>query len=298
MTDIKRILRNGGIPFSTEGKTATQGWININCPFCGDRKLHGGFNLSKGYYHCWVCGFHPMEKVLMNLFSVKYSEAKEIIKSNQTETIQRKRIESSIQKSEFKMPGSLPLNERHLSYLKDRGFDPDILQKKYQLKGTDHLNLSYNNRIIIPIIFQGETVSFTSRDITGLAEMRYKSCPSDMEIIPHKNLLYNLDNCREEYILIVEGIVDVWKMGDNSAATFGISFTSAQVNILNSRYKKFFILFDAEPEAQKQAERLADHLVNLDKEVVILNLEGWKDPGDLPIKEAQNIMGNLLSYEN
>ena len=57
MFDVISFLEEYNIDYTTSGKNVTSGWVEINCPFCGDDpSYHMGVNLSSGLYHCWICG--------------------------------------------------------------------------------------------------------------------------------------------------------------------------------------------------------------------------------------------------
>ena len=97
----------------------------------------------------------------------------------------------------------------------------------------------------------------------------------------------------------MEGRADLWRLGYGAVCLFGIAFTMYQVNLLASRYKQVFIMFDAEETlekrkiTQKQALKLAALLTARGIKVEILELEGYKDPGDMPDREAHYLMKDI-----
>ncbi len=60
---IEQLFQDYGIPFTTEGKHSTKGWINIRCPFCGGEDHMGIKDNGRGA-HCWICGTRPAIEVL------------------------------------------------------------------------------------------------------------------------------------------------------------------------------------------------------------------------------------------
>jgi len=57
MIDIISLFENNDIEFYSSGKNNSRGWVELNCPFCGnDPSFHLGVNLSSGIFHCWICG--------------------------------------------------------------------------------------------------------------------------------------------------------------------------------------------------------------------------------------------------
>lgn len=288
--NAEKFLLDFNIPFFKEGKNVQKGWIAINCPFCSrDFSHHGGFNPTKGFYTCWKCGFHPLKNVIHELTG---ESPIPIIKRYETDRIK----ETSIKKTPVEyvnLPGK-NLQPRHKNYLIKRGFDPDLLEKKYKLKGTDHTGGMYKFRIIAPIFFQTDLVSFQSRDITNKQELRYKACAKEYEKIFHKDILYNIDNCTGDSVIVTEGIVDVWRMGDDCCCTFGIGYRKQQVYLL-SRYKYIFIIFDTDDNgvAQEKAVKLAKELSLLGCIVENIVLDSG-DVGDMSQFEAEYLKKQLI----
>ena len=92
-------------------------------------------------------------------------------------------------------------------------------------------------------------------------------------------------------MIVVEGVTDVWRLGTSSAATLGIEFKMEQVLRLSQAHDNFVILFDEEPQAQKQAKVLAVKLKTLGKQVTIEKIEG--DPGGMKQEEADLLVKEL-----
>ena len=53
--DTKALLDDLGIDYKLSGKNVTSGWIEVNCPFCGDPSYHLGISPTN-LFHCWRCG--------------------------------------------------------------------------------------------------------------------------------------------------------------------------------------------------------------------------------------------------
>lgn len=192
----------------------------------------------------------------------------------------------------LKLPtGTAAIGPAHRKYLEGRGFDPELLERKYGLLGTGPAG-SLPHRIVAPIFFRGCMVSWQARDITGRAELRYISASPADEEMPHKETLYNIDNCRGRAVIVVEGITDVWLLGDDCLATFGTKFTKAQVLLL-AMYRQVFVVYDGEPEAQRQARRLCRILSGLGVVAANILLDGG-DPGDMGQDEAQRLKSELI----
>ena len=289
--DVLRFIEDFNIPTDNTGKNTQPGWININCPICDDDSNHGGFNIKKGYYNCWKCDWSPLENVVAALLSIPNNKARLIIEEYKSSPrFQLVEKEKVYKNTKLELPfGSGPLKEKHKTYLKRRNFDPEKLEILFNLKGTNHLG-DYNFRIIAPIYYQNKLVSYQGRDITGKSKIRYKACKLSEEIINHKNIFYNIDSIDKKCI-IVEGITDVWRLGPGAVCTFGIKFTMEQVKLLKG-YKEVFIFFDSDPQARKQAQKLAGYCDPFNKSVELLEIKRG-DPGSLGQKGADRLMRNL-----
>lgn len=292
MYDFVKMFKDNNIKYWMEGKNCSPGFVNTQCRFCDDRSNHLGWNLENGYTKCWKCGFHSLYDTLRK-FEIKdiheyMSENKIIKKINQE--YEKKNLNDII------LP-SKSLNDIHKKYLLNRGFDPELLNEKYKIVGTDHLGYykdsDFRFRIILPIIYEGDIVSFTARDITNRAELRYKTLAKEHEKIHHKHILYNLDNCFLDYVLVVEGIFDCLKFQNNCVATFGISYTQEQINLLAKRFKKVYIMFDPEKDAQKQAEKMAIDLSFQNVEVDIIKYDSNLDAGEMDYSQIYSIKRNI-----
>jgi len=292
MIDIKALLDSLDVTYSEEGKNVTPGWVNIRCLFCNDKSNHLGINLQSSYFHCWRCGTKGhLIKLVMELGGLSFHQAVQIVHDFEDELgIPSVLYDANvIRRDAVELPSHLleALPQRHYEYLLQRGFDPFTLQELYQLRATNHLS-ELPHRLYIPIHQNKKLVTYTTRDVTGTAPNKYKSCANDKGIIPIKECLYNIDTVRET-ILIVEGPTDVWRIGAGAVATFGTAFTTAQINrILLCGSSRVFVLYDAENDAQRQATKLATLLSGVHPYVEVLELDSG-DPGDLSESEVREL---------
>lgn len=300
MTDIQRLLRDYGINYISQGnKHCTEGWVNIHCPLCaGSQDYHMGLHGDGKAAHCWRCGSHSIAWVLSAVLGVSLKQTKEIMRKYNVR-ISYKKEEPKITIFPLRMPRpNSPLTRPYKEYLIKRGFDPDKLEKEWGLRQTGPISflddISYNHRILVPIYWGGEMVSFQARDITDKSKMKYLACPKRREKIHHKNILYGKQEEWEKYngLIIVEGVTDVWRLGTCAIATFGIEFKIEQILALAKAHERFFVMFDEEPQAQRQARKLATKLKALGKEVFVKRIEG--DPGSMDQEEANYFVKQLV----
>jgi len=297
--NISQLLSDHNIPFKTE---MTKNWINVHCPFCpGSRDFHLGISENGKASNCWRCVVHPIVETISAVLGVSTWEAKKLLSEVSSRfAAPGKREEAKVAINPFKYPslsGALD-GPWHRKYLMCRGFDPDKIAEEWGLLQTGPVSYlddtNYSQRILAPITWNGDVVSFQSRDITGHSDRKYLACPKKREKIHHKNILYGKQEkwSGQSGLIVVEGITDVWRLGPAACATFGTAYKLEQVLQLSKHHDRFFIIFDNEPQAQKQARKLAKQLDGLGKQTIIQTVES--DPGSMKQEDADYLIKELL----
>ena len=288
--NIIEYLEDKGIEYKTRGKNVSQGWIGINCPFCpdGDPSNHLGIHLQTGIISCWRCG----AKGSIFKLVIKYGDSPHIISS--------KYFKSSIYtppKRQFSQECELPSEAKdvllypHKKYLQKRGFsDPLFIFYRYNLKCC-YLTGEWKHRLIIPVYMNNQLVTFTSRDVSDMSNLRYKTCPNEKSIIPIKECIYNYDFVYNKAI-IVEGPIDAWKIGEGAVALFGKVATNKQINLLGKKLKEAYIMFDS--DGTEEAEELGKQLGLLIPHVEIIELEKG-DPAELEEREIFKLKREIFN---
>lgn len=298
--DTLKFLHKYGIEYSTQGKKARPGWVQVHCPFCeGEQNFHLGIKLDGEYGHCWRCRGKTILKIVQGLLNCSWSEAKRILvefKSRRSGS-EYEPIKPAVgQRNSCTLPPEAgPLFERPLNYLLRRNFDPNLLIKNYGLLATGHLG-QYAFRIIAPIYFDGKLVSYQGRDYTGKCpkELRYMACEKAKEVIHHKHILYGMDLAEGDSCAIVEGFTDCWRLGPGANGLFGTGFKVEQALLLVKRYKRIFLILDNEPAAQQISDELSWFLSGHGKEVFIVDaLAEGEDPGGMEQDDANALMREL-----
>lgn len=175
-------------------------------------------------------------------------------------------------------------SEEALSYCQRRNLFVDF-RKKFDIRymKSGKINDTYfGNRICIPIVSDGKTVSMEGRDVTGKARAKVLY-PKGAYV----STLFNIDNLkRKEPLIVVEGIMDIpkiWKFfTKNVTTTFGIMITSRQKELLNT-FDEIILM----PDGDKAGEDMIDEFDSFyEGEYKIARLKG-KDPGDAFVKEIE-----------
>ena len=172
--NIIQLYKDFNVPFATEGhKHCREGWVNTTCPFCtGNPGMHLGYNMADDFYVCWRCGWKATHKALALLIHVSEQEAKEIARKYGGKSHVNSAVTVKVGQKKFRLPPSTaPMNDRHKRYLTKRKFDPEVIEKIWDVQGTGPISLmdgiSFSHRLVIPIYWDDRIVSFQTRDITA-----------------------------------------------------------------------------------------------------------------------------------
>jgi hypothetical protein len=299
--DVIQLYNDYGIPYQTEGhKHCRPGWVNTECPFCiGNPGLHLGATLDGKVFYCWRCGIHFPDESISKLLKINLQEARKLIYEYAgISFVPTKPITRKIRAKAFKLPSNTDtLTASHEQYLIKRKFNPSVLKEEWNLSSTGPVSLldsiDYGHRIIIPIYWEDKQVTFQTRDVTNRHPLKYMACPKDRELIHHKHILYRHPNEKRDVGICVEGVTDVWRLGRIAFATFGIEYTRQQLRLIASLFKTVFVCFDDESQAQIQAKELVYDLRFRGVKAHQITIVG--DPGNLPQKEADRLVQNLIS---
>lgn len=299
-----QFLRDSRIDHTTEGQKATRNRVQVHCPFCtGSRNYHLGIHVVHAYANCWRCGPHSIPEVIRELLHVSWREAYAIMEEYEhvggVRLYQPKR--NKIVSKKLVTPTGLTfLRKTHGEYLRDvRKFKPLDLVKQWGVQSTGLIG-KYKNRIYIPINLRTQPVSYQCRSVKKVEAVRYMTCEPDKEQVFHKHTLYGIDNVNSDTVVVCEGVTDVWRLGVGAVATFGITYDKMQAFQL-ARFTNIYILYDIEPQAQKQAEKLANDISMLNgKANVFIAQHGFgdKDPGDLTQEQADEFMFNVTTHRH
>lgn len=298
------LLTEYGINFKRHGESSkvTEGWIGLPCPFCRHVAKNGdpnilGVNLRTGSISCWYDGVHRPGETLAALTGMPLGEAVAL-----TTGLDRPAPEPARPRGVLKMPAPrIPLTAPgagpHRRYLSGRGFDPDELHALWGLEATRMCawaggrDMSW--RLVIPVTLRGDTVSWTTRAISESdPARRYAGARADEESVPKRELLAGWDYVRHAAV-VVEGFFDAAAVGPGGVWTAGTGYTKAHVRLLASLPVRA-VVFDAEPEAQDRADRLARELEAMPGRTERVVLESGPDPASASRKEIKELRRRYL----
>lgn len=286
---LTEFLDSHRIPYRTEGEHSRPGWVQLDCPWCGrdSGKYHLGYSLAQHFVHCWKCGWHRIWDTILELVpDVSRDELRALYRPSDGAVVEPRA------RGRYREPkGVEPLGGAHKRYLRGRHFDPQEIECLWGVQGIG-LRGQPPWRLFIPIVVENEYVAWTSRALQdGDNGPRYRSSSLEHSDIPVKELLYGVDYCRNE-VIVVEGPTDTWRIGPGAVATLGTAVTLTQCELL-SRFSVVHICFDNSPDAQRSAHKLYRELQGL-IEVDIVRIQA-KDPGSLKPREVRRLRQQYLS---
>jgi len=285
------------IPFWTHGKNVSEGSINVQCPYCNDHSNHMGTFIEDMVFNCWRCNRKgPFYILLSTLTGLPRDVCKELVEDSdqdfkepvsdqikqrfQTKTI----IEDVFEVKEISWPEfSEEVDFNHPlvhSYMKRRNISKEtILFEKCKMCKYG----KYANRLIIPIFFNKQLVSYQAADMTGKADLKYDTAKGNIN-----NFLYGYDDI-DDIMILTEGALDKWRTGSGAVCTFGTSLTDNQKNLILLKPLEYLIFLwdsDAYWKARKAAEFFRPFIEN----VCIIKLPSGQDPDSFGTEAIWNLI--------
>lgn len=200
----------------------------------------------------------------------------------------------------------LPDGHQAIVYLKNRGFDPVVLEKCYGIaycsKGKKFAGGVFDttNTIAIPLYENGSTIGWQCRLLYNPDKLTDEECSmlgfkvksSGKYLRPPKyftspglqksTILFNSDWASNSKVVVVtEGVFDAISVGLCGVATLGKQVSEEQIRKL-SRWRLVVLLLD--PDAEQDQANLANRFPS-DVLVIQVHLQGYKDAGECPRKE-------------
>ena len=289
--DARSYLSAKQIQYWEKGKNVTRGWINISCPFCNDHSNHCGISNS-GFFSCWLCGEKgSVVKLVKTLEKSGWGNAWEQVEKYSTGDFKQQEKENF--NNEVILPDAANNNLLRFQkvYLNYRRFDYNEILKKYKVLGNGPGKV-FPLRIIVPFFRDEELLTYVGMAATEGTKIKYKEAPAEKSILKPKSCLYNIDTVSDTAI-IVEGITDVWRIGNGAVSIGGKNMTLEQIMILvEKKIKKVFVMLDA--DAEINARKIGNKIAPLIPDVAVVNLEKG-DPADMDKLEVNELRQTVFN---
>jgi hypothetical protein len=206
---------------------------------------------------------------------------------------------------EVELPGDcfplVKLRPSHeaIAYLQSRNFNPYEIAEKYSLSICLAPRLPYLapacNRLIIPVFSGGKMIGWQARLIgdssdypTSPYDSKYWNCPDWKKGL----CLYALDQAvGQSQVVLVEGVTDVWRMGDGAVALFGKSLSARQRDLVRENWPIAVVMLDN--DAYRSATVTAKELSNVMMSR-LAELPPDCDPADLTKEQAWQYVARAI----
>ncbi len=281
--------------------------FKVCCPLCSDKRFRLGINVKRQTAHCFNCGARLNALTLCEALGISATvwyepndfesfeaflgENNHVAKTLDDLTSTGLELEADLMSD---CVGSMDY-EIAYNYLKNRGFDPDILMRDYSLllprpRAREH------GRVILPVFEGGELVYFQARALSNEIYPKYLNPPKREGAEGKASFVFNLEQaCLYDEILICEGIFSAIAAGPNAVAIFGKELSDAQTRkLFFAKIRKAVVVFDA--GEQKSAKRAAAKLSSR-MQVRIANLSHG-DPNEISLRELQIAILNSEIFDS
>lgn len=323
-----QFLDSHHVHYVTSGPNVSRGHIATHCPFCGsqDPSQHMSLNLKHGGWNCWRNDNHSGKSpvyLIQALISCSRERAQSIVGEGvfiPDDFLGAVRelvapAQSTVQRQvtlpeEFKSFGARkPSAGRFERYLLGREFTQRQIDRMTRRFGLRYCTTGrFKGRIIFPVVFQGELMTYTGRTIYPDEELRYKTLSYDPELeeqpavgpisdylLFYDKLVANKADC--DTLIYCEGPFDALKVnvigrphGICATCFFTSSPSQGQIDLAGDLipiYRRRYLMLDAGTFAtalrtQIDMSTLVHRVLTLPKHI--------KDPGLLTEQSLLNIV--------
>ncbi|MGH0053734.1 MAG: DNA primase, partial [Sphaerochaetaceae bacterium] len=191
------------------------------------------------------------------------------------------------------------------SFLKKHHYSDELLGKSGLFSQNNPKFPLFRDRLMFPIRnWQGRTVAFGGRDLSGTSKAKYINTPETVIYSKKHNLfgLYeSLDTIKKsQKAILCEGNFDVVALHQsgftNAMAPLGTSFTAEQGKLLRRYCTSVQILFDSDQAGQNAAQKALVIAQNLGMENSVLALKDAKDASQLVQEKGEEALQNELHH--
>ena len=257
-------------------KTTPSGWTSFNAPCCihngesADTRGRGGLTANADgsvSFHCFNCNFKASYqpgrhltfkfRKLLTWFGASDNDVRRLVIEaiRIRELVNPEEVKAEEEKIEFKVrelpEGAVSFQQmltHHIlddfqnvpgllnsaaDYIKERKIDID----KYDFYWTDSTEHSLHQRVIIPMVWEGKIIGYTSRAFTDGVKPKYYSHYEP-------NLVFNLNNQQRDwkFVIVCEGPFDA--MSVDGVAIMSNDCSEVQADIIDSLGREVIVVAD------------------------------------------------------
>lgn len=190
----------------------------------------------------------------------------------------------------------LPPDHAARAYVQSRGFDPDALSANFGIgfcvDVADNRYAKMRNRLYIPATYKDELIGWQCRAITPDDQPKYLNAPN----MRKSAMLYNYDQAaKQPFVVVVEGVTSVWRLGPAAVCLFGKSMSFLQQNLIAKTWgqKPVFLMLDSDARVEMDAAKAA--LMHQSVKVITIELPDARDPADYSIGDITAMLCDRAS---
>jgi transcription elongation factor Elf1 len=270
-----------------KGRRTSGNNFAFSCPVCNHRKPKLEINLASEDYNCWTCSPPTKGKSLYSLFKKLnvsndklkelslYSKFKTKGETQSNEVIPDVKLPDEFKSLQGNITAIVGKHAKH--YANSRGISDDEIYK-YNVGYCERGR--YANSIIIPSYDSyGKLNYFISRSFAEDAFRKYDAPRCNKNELVGFEYLINW----KVPVILCEGAFDAIAIKRNAVPLFGKSLSKALIlKLVQLEVNTVYIALDN--DAMKDALRHCETLLNMGKEVYLVELEGT-DPSDMGFEE-------------
>ena len=282
----------------------------FSCPFCNHHKKKMSINLEKNVWKCWVCDSSGRT---VDFLVKKFGSAQDLKDWGLDRELNFENIEFilfgekvEVKKETVFLPeGFIPLfapgrsyhKQRALKYMRKRGYDDDQI---FRMKVGTCTKGEYKGRVIVPSFDeQGDLNYFIARTYANDFP-KYKNPKVSKASMVFNELTINFNRP----IIIVEGVFDAMRVGENAVPILGSTIKSDHLlfqRIVENRTPVYIAL---DEDAHKKEKKIIQLFLNYGIDVKKVDTSGYEDIAAMPrevveerIENATDMGGLNLLYQ-
>ena len=195
----------------------------------------------------------------------------------------------------------LPVDHIGRTYLESRKFDVMKLFSEYGVVYINQYPVKMNNKdyswlagwLAYPVFNSvGSMDAWQARVLepTPGFHMKYFNCPGWKK----SESLYGINEARaHSTVLLVEGVTDVWRVGDKAVCTFGKNLSHKQLELVVDNWDSVGIMYDA--DATKDIKKASALLRRRVSNVFTVSLPDGRDPADCTVSQIEQAVERARS---
>jgi hypothetical protein len=280
----------------------------VNCPFCADNRRRLWINHLYGseyehqrrkYTHLAVCYNENCTHAagrLAQLETIVFGPGRPLFRRVQIKAATAEFVQTAVEPpGEICALGGLPEFHPAVRYVLGRKFDPIMLARDFNIGVCTFVeHKRYRpmlNRLYIPIVTNNELVGWQGRAVTDDAAPKYFNAPGTSK----SRMLYNLDTARTQpYVVVVEGVPSVWRIGAAAVCLFGKTMSLYQQTTIATTWGRKPVILMLDRDAKPEMEQGIAGLKTRGMDVRPVFLPDERDPADYSTPEIQAIIDKEL----